>query len=358
MPDNVGEMFYCGEVPWHKKGTKLTKPATAEEAIHAGGLDWGVKLVPIQTDEGQPRSITRRMAVVRDDLESGDPSAVLGVVHPHFRPLQNREAVDVFDALLGRKGRVYHTGGYLGNGEVIWLLARLPKNITIGDEDVVEPYMLLTNSHDGTIAIDFRLTAVRVVCQNTLALAMRGGQSSHIFKRAHNVSPKTLQAEASAFYSFCAKAVTNLGKTFKAMHEMRFGRDQLASLAEQLLPLPPPPARLQLDASVRSQHQTRADRITGARESIATIFAKGLSNGITIPPAEKTLWGALNAVTAFVDHEQKIGGDRYAHILFGSGATLKEKAYGLAMARLPKDAEAEGAGFWRRMWNHRQPVRM
>jgi hypothetical protein len=73
------------------------------------------------------------------------------------------------------------------------------------------------------------------------------------------------------------------------------------------------------------------------RKSIATVFAEGVSNGIEILPAEETLWGALNAVTAFMDHKQEITGDRYAHILFGSGATLKQKAYELALAQLPKN---------------------
>lgn len=294
MPDNVGEMFYYGDTPWHKKGIQLKQPATAEQAIKAGGLDWRVRLVPIQTDERLPRNITRRMAVVRDDLKPGDPNAVLGVVYPHFRPLQNREAVEVFDTLLGRGQRVYHTGGYLGNGEVIWLLAQLPASITVAAGDVVEPYMLLTNSNDGTIAIDFRLTTVRVICQNTLALAMRGDQSSHIFKRAHKVSPETLKVEGEKFYQFCVRASADLETKFRAMHSLPFGRDQLAGLVADLLPLPR-------------------------------------------PPAEETLWGALNAVTAFVDHKQEINGDRYGHILFGSGATLKQKAYELALAQLPKN---------------------
>jgi hypothetical protein len=82
MPDNVGEMFYYGETPWHEKGKQLEQPTTAEEAISASGLDWRVKLVPIQTDEALPRKITCRMEVVRDDLKSGDSKSVLGVVYP------------------------------------------------------------------------------------------------------------------------------------------------------------------------------------------------------------------------------------------------------------------------------------
>jgi hypothetical protein len=97
----------------------------------------------------------------------------------------------------------------------------------------------------------------------------------------------------------------------------------------------------------------RVQKITEARTSIGAVFAEGICNGIKIPPAEETLWGALNAVTAFVDHNN---GDRYAHALFGSGATLKQKAYELAVAQLPKPLEAGGVGLWRRMWSRRQSV--
>jgi hypothetical protein len=86
---------------------------------------------------------------------------------------------------------------------------------------------------------------------------------------------------------------------------------------------------------VRKGYETRLQKITEARAGIATVYAEGCSNGLKIPPAEETLWGALNAITAFVDHKQEINCDRYAHILFGSGATLKQKAYELALAKLP-----------------------
>jgi len=217
------------------------------------------------------------------------------------------------------------------------MLAKLPKTITIaGKDDVVESYMLLTNSHDGTFAISFRLTTVRVVCQNTLALAMRGDKSSHVFRRAHKIGPAKLAAEAKEFYQFFTKAAAELGESFQKMHDVQFGPDQLESLAAKLLPLPRPPADGSGPVGVRKQYETRLQKITEARKDIATVFEKGCTNGFKILPAEKTLWGALNAITAFVDHKQEIHGDRYAHILFGSGASLKEKAYQLAVAQLAK----------------------
>jgi hypothetical protein len=121
------------------------------------------------------------------------------------------------------------------------------------------------------------------------------------------------------------------------MHSVPFGGDQVTRLLENLLPLPPQPADVSVNTRLRARYERRVKKITDAREGIATMFTKGWSNGLEIPPAEQTVWGALNAITAFVDHKQEIDGDRYAHILFGSGATLKQKAYELALAQLPKN---------------------
>lgn len=92
---------------------------------------------------------------------------------------------------------------------------------------------------------------------------------------------------------------------------------------------------------MRKRYETRVEKIAALRKGIATVFADRCSNGFKIPPAEETLWGALNAVTASVDHIQKIEGDRYAYMLFGNGAALKEKAYELALAQLPKNCRRQ-----------------
>jgi phage/plasmid-like protein (TIGR03299 family) len=342
MPDNIGSMFYYGERPWHGKGTKLTQAATADEALREGNLDWEVGLVPIETAENPPSPITRRKAVVRKDLQPGDPSRVVGVVHPGFHPLQNREGVKIFDALVGQGKRVYHTGGYLGKGEVIWLLARLPAEIRIKDDDVVEPYILFTNSHDGSVAVDFRLTTVRVVCQNTLSLALHSRKQTQVFKHAHQGSYKTLQVEAEEFFKFSMEAATKLGEEFQALSRIPLSVDSFNGFVEKLLPVPRPPARIEEVPALRRQYETRTQNIIQTRASVVEVFTSGIEHDLSfsVPPSEETVWGALNAVTAFVDHQQVIKGDRYAHILFGSGADLKQSAYNLALQYLSDASKA------------------
>jgi hypothetical protein len=115
MPANVGEMFYTGEVPWHGLGVPLAKPATLDEAIKVGGLNWEVGNVDLMTADDPPSPVLKRKALVRSDRAAGGAHRVLGVVHRGFTPIQNRDAGMLFDAIFGRGARVYHTGGYLGD---------------------------------------------------------------------------------------------------------------------------------------------------------------------------------------------------------------------------------------------------
>lgn len=160
MPADIGEMFYTGETPWHGLGMHLAKPATVEEALRAGGLDWQVDEVDLMTADDPPSPVPKRKAIVRLDRPAGHEGRVLGVAHRGFKPLQNRDGAVLFDAIFGHGEAVYHTGGYLGNGEVVWLLAKIDKKLEIGSGDFVEPYALFANSHDGSMAFNIRLNAV------------------------------------------------------------------------------------------------------------------------------------------------------------------------------------------------------
>ena len=325
MPDQVGQMFYFGGRPWHGKGICLERPATAEEALKFGGLEWEVELVPIVTTDGTP--IKRRVAVVRKDLPRGDPSRILGVVYPGFIPLQNRDAVKLFDQLVGQGKPVYHTGGYLGNGEVIWLLAELPEkfHIFVRDDDLVEPFMLFTNSHDGTIAVDIRLTTIRVVCWNTLKMALREKQAPLIFKRWHKGHYETIPIEVEQFLQRETEAIR---RQFMAMARTPFSETQFLRFLSELLPLPRPPVKQTERA--RKLYENRVAEVKELRNQIAQVFVSGINgNGVQMKP-EETVWGSLNAVTGFVDHLQNFKrGDRFAHIFFGKGNAIKRRAYEL-----------------------------
>ena len=142
MAHNIGEMFYYGDRPWHTLGKRLEQPATLDEALKHGGLDWEVEFKPLAVAGEAESSAPHRRAVVRKDRKPGQAGRVIGVVHPGFGPLQNRAGAEMFDALLGQGQPIYHTGGYLKNGEVVWLLARLPRDIQVRGDDVVETYLL------------------------------------------------------------------------------------------------------------------------------------------------------------------------------------------------------------------------
>src|ERR1035437_3760574 len=184
IQNGQASMFYIDEVPWHGLGVKLNGPATAQEAITAAQLDWKVVKLPLFA--GSKRlPVPDRFAVVRrtgDLIQRTDP--VLGVVSNEYTPLQNRQAFQFFDPIVGQNAAIFHTAGALGNGERVWILAKLPGHIRVAGDDLTEKYLLLSNSHDGKSSVTIKFTPVRVVCQNTLTLALNEGNVYRVIHHA------------------------------------------------------------------------------------------------------------------------------------------------------------------------------
>lgn len=176
MPTCVESMFNVGETPWHKKGITLYEPPqTSEEAIKHAGLAWEVKKIPIFAPDGQ--EIDGYFGVQRSDNNS-----ILGVVGKDYEPMQNTQAFGFFDPLLEDQYAAYETAGSIDEGKIVWVLAKV---ITDGKFDAVKgdevhKYLLLSNSHDGSSAINIKFTPVRVVCKNTLNFALSKGDSTKI----------------------------------------------------------------------------------------------------------------------------------------------------------------------------------
>jgi phage/plasmid-like protein (TIGR03299 family) len=326
MAHNIGQMFYFGELPWHELGNKLEHPATLEQALVAGGLDWEVDTVPIMP-VGEPETlITQRVAVVRTDRIPGEAGRVVGVVHPGFQPLQNRAGAAMFDALMGQGQPIYHTGGHLKSGEIIWLLAKMPDDIRVRGDDVLETYLLFTNSHDGSVAIDIRLTTVRVVCQNTLSLALhKRGSAGKVFRRAHNGSYELLKEEAKSFFAFSVQQTKEAEQLFTRLAEKACSTEDFQGFLKKLIPDTNKPATANQNPAVLRGYETRMESLLATRKEIMGVHLEGIGDR-KIAPAENNWWGALNTITAWSDHLQKTENARYAHILLGSGDKLKSAA--------------------------------
>lgn len=324
MPANVGKMFYFGEVPWHKEGVQVQHPLSVEEALETGGLDWEVESIKMNTAENPPSPVCNRIAIVRKDKTPPDPKRVLGVAHTGFKPLQNRKGARIFDSIFGKGQKVYHTGGYFGKGEVVWLMAKLPGDIHVGPGDKVCPYALYSNSHDGSRAIDFRLTTVRVVCQNTLSLALRDKGAETVFKRAHQGSYDSLQREAHDLFKKTINAVSNLEETFRQMLETILSDEHMELLVISLFPIPKKP-NVAEDAPLMKGYNTRLERIKYARRTIDKLRRQG--KGTELKGVRESVWGGFNAILEYLDHYQFNGRSSMINGLFGNTAALKSKAF-------------------------------
>lgn len=305
-------MLYVGETPWHKLGTKLENPATAEEAIRIAGLDYTVRLKPVKTViNHKAKFIPNTFATVR-----ADTGEVLGVVGSRYEPIQNKDAFAFFDALVGSDEAMYHTAGVLGRGERIWILAKLPDYIRVGKNDVVNKYLLLTNSHDGSAVVRAKLTPIRVVCNNTLSIALSGNEQEVRIRHTANAVHRL--EEGHKLLGLTNSLYAQLESIFNRMALKKVTDKQLLDYVKTLVPSNP-------DA----KFQTRNENI---RETILTLH----ESGVGAEMSRGTAWGAYNAVTEFTDHVQhsRDMSKQLKSIWFGNGEKMKAKAFSLAMRML------------------------
>lgn len=168
--DGSAAMAYTGQTPWHELGQHCQNAMSSAEAISLAGLGWTVNKEQLFRADQTP--VQGAWATV-----ASDTNAVLGVVGDQYTPLQNDLAFDFFDAAASEGTILFETAGALGKGERVWLLARTPENtFEVVPGDPIQGYMLLSNSHDGSSGVEVRSTSIRVVCQNTLGMAIRGAK--------------------------------------------------------------------------------------------------------------------------------------------------------------------------------------
>lgn len=226
MAANVETMFYVREKPWHGLGTKVMEAPKSKEALRIAGLDWKVVQEPVFTETKE--KIEGYRVNVRDTDRK-----VLGVVTDRYKVIQNEEAFAFTDALLG-EGVRYETAGSLQGGKKVWLLAHLPQEYIISGERI-SPYLVFSNTHDGSGAVRVALTPIRVVCNNTLNLALSTAKRSWSMVHTGDIQEKMEEAKNTLFMA--EKYMDQLGKEFDNLRRIQLTDQKVKEYIEILLPM-------------------------------------------------------------------------------------------------------------------------
>ena len=208
MAANVETMFYVRKAPWHGLGTKVTEAPTSKDALRLAGLDWKVMQEPIYTETEE------RIEGYKANIRDSDRK-VLGVVTDRYKVIQNEEAFAFTDELLG-EGVRYETAGSLQGGKRVWMLAHLPHEYIISGERI-SPYLVFSNTHDGSGAIKVALTPIRVVCSNTLNLALSTAKRSWSMIHTGDIKGKMKEARETLFMA--EKYMDHLGREFENLRK-------------------------------------------------------------------------------------------------------------------------------------------
>ena len=271
----VESIFSVREVPWHGIGTIVNEAPTSTEAIKYAELDWNVKSTPIFDQNG--KEINGFKANTRDRDQS-----VLGIVSDRYQIVQNSEAFEFTDSLIDNNVMKYETAGSLRNGKTIWLLAKMPEVKILSDK--VDPYICFTNTHDGTGAIKVCATPVRVVCNNTLNLALSTAKRSWSTKHMGDLAGKLHEAQATL--GFMNDYMKKLDEAADKYANIKISDDEIESVLNELFPV-----------DINNDTQRKINNVQELKDNFYICYAMP-----DIAQYKNTQYGVINAMADMVGH--------------------------------------------------------
>jgi len=297
------DMAYVGDVPWHGKGTRLQPGSSIERWAAAAGFEWYVEKTPIPFMDG--------LYPDRVILYRSDNRAPLSIASTRYKLVQPMEVLEFFRDLCESQGFQMETAGMLRGGTTYWALALTGREAQIRGEQILA-YTLIATSCDGSLATQTRLTSVRVVCNNTLQMSMLGGEGSKVITRHSTVFDpdkvkrdlKLVNVDAS-WDAFIA--------SINKLSEFPFTDNRARRFFAELL---------NVDLADEVEHPAR----------FRTFNRLWAEYERTRPAIANTAWGAVNAVTQYIDHDKPVrdADNRLDSAWFGSGQQLKSRALALA----------------------------
>jgi phage/plasmid-like protein (TIGR03299 family) len=304
------QMFSVLKTPWHGLGRILGDSPSIDEALIAANLLWKVALLPLyalQQPNGNtlPQHIHTHKAVRREDT-----GEIFTVVSNKYQPLQNDEAFDVFRPLVEDGSITLETAGSLKNGRKVWILAKISeaKDAEVRDGDIVKPYVMLSNSHDGTQAVRFGFTPIRVVCNNTLSWATEHADSKllRVYHRGNLRGNLDLlrQSLDTAKVEFSLRA-----DKYRRLAKSNVNQNDLTKYIRAVL---------------------QTEDVTPRENAIMDVLFNGRGIG-TRPQDRISWWDAYNAINEWMlYHRGRSADSRLASAWFGDGYLLDQTAFRLA----------------------------
>jgi len=329
--------FSVKEKAWHGLGQIVEQYPTSEEAIQFAGLDYEVEKSPLFTKGTGVVQVAEGIVLQDTEIEVAnyfanirtDNNTVLGVVGRDYHIVQNREAFSFFDSIVGGgNGILYETAGALGNGERIFITAKLPGYIRVGNgDDVTEKYIFLTTSHDGSGSITAAFTPIRIVCQNTLNASLRN--MSNVVRIKHTAGAKQRLDDAHKVMGLANTMTAQLEGIFNQWAKVRINDKEIKKLIQ--LALCPNKETLNLLEK-------------GAENELSSVFKNTVDDAFAyamisdtqqMETTKGTLYGAYNAVTGYYQNVRNYKDDeaKLQSIVMGGTAQMKsQKAFELCTA--------------------------
>jgi len=306
MAHEFEQGLFVGEPAWHGLGTLLSDAPSIDEALRISGLDREVSLAPLYLSSG--REVVGHRAVLRED------GAQLGVVGSDFTVLQDRAAFEPFRPWVESGEVTIEAAGSLRGGRRTWILGRVRDAIQdVVPGDPIKGYVLFAHGHDGSLAVSFGHTAVRVVCQNTLSMALGSGADMARIKHTSGVHVRYVQA-TDAFQQQRFQ-LAEQAKIFRELAGRKLGSKNLRRYVRETL------------REGAGNDETIALR---GVDDIVRLADPDVGRGVTRPG---TLWAGYNAITEYATHERGRTADtRVNNMWFGDGARLVRRALDVAVA--------------------------
>jgi len=329
-------MVWASEPAWHGLGTQLDSDASGVEWMKAANLDWEVKRMPmfVTLPNGEHTNVTGKSggehAVLVRDRGTNEfaPEDVFGPVGPDWTPVQNEEVFKYMDKFCKAGGMKMETAGSLKGGTEIWALAKFRDDFDIIPGDTMKGYLLFHNAHVQGKGNQLKLTPIRVVCNNTLTMAL-GRDSKSAFRMPHiRAFDEEVQNKATEALGLADEQLDDFQEQVTFLSKKKANDDDVQEFIARLYQPKLVAERLKNPSSA-----TLHEEFSPSSETVYE--AMSLAPGADLKGSKGTWWGALNGATYFEDHMRLSYSDQsniLASTWLGGGARRKEQAFAMATA--------------------------